>query len=111
MNVKDISAISPAKAVSVSWSSLGTTTNTWNGYPPKIDEYLPFLSSNPEVLKIGLESTEEQTKFKSYNNNYLPQKNNTERDRDIHSMCFIPLNPLAPCFIPSRPVPNVNQGC
>ena len=94
MNVQDISAISPAKAVSVSWSSLGTTTNTWNGYPPKIDEYLPFLSSNPEVLKIGLESTKEKTKFKSYNNNYLPQKNSTERDKDIHSMCFIPLNPL-----------------
>ena len=80
----------------MSWSSLGTTRNTWNGYLPETDEYPPLLSSNPEVLKTRSESNEDL------------KKNSTERDKDIHSMCFVQLNPLAPCFIPSRPVPNVN---
>ena len=91
----------------MSWSSLGTTSNSWNGYPPRVEEYTPILSFTSGVLKKGLELTENQTKSKSYNHD-SPQKKGIERGRDIHSMCFVPLNPLAPCFIPSLTLPNTN---
>ena len=83
--MRGTSAISPAKSVYVSWSSLSETQNTWNGY-------LPYAVS----------LTDEKIEFKSHNNTNLSHRNSTKRDVNIHSMCVIPLNPLVPCFVPSQ---------
>ena len=73
----------------MSWSSLCATKKTWNGYLPN-----------------AVSLTDEKIMFKSLNNTNLPHGNNTKRDVDIQSVCVNPLNPLAPCFVPSQCVSN-----